>query len=133
MKLPRDPVGDPRDVIGLRALLVLRRHVAGVDAVHDFLPVPHRLRRIKINRQRVHAQVALLLFLAVALVAVLCEKWAHEFFAPRQRSRGVRRFRDASGKKCQQERYSEIETGMNAKLEHELTNTRWSSFLSAEC
>ena len=68
VKLAGDPLRDARDVVRLGPRLSLRRHVAGVDPVHDLLPVPHDLRRIEIDRQRVDPQIALLLFLAVALL-----------------------------------------------------------------
>jgi hypothetical protein len=70
-QLAGDPVRHPGDVGRRRTRLLLRRHVAGIDALHHLHPVPRRRRAGEVGRDGVEAQVALLLLRPMARGAVL--------------------------------------------------------------
>ena len=69
-----NPVGDFPQFGGLGLRFLFWRHLAGVDAKQNFGPALGVRQVIEIGGQRVHAEVALLLLLAVAAEAVLGEE-----------------------------------------------------------
>ncbi len=73
-ELCRDPLGHASHLVGRRARLVLRRHLAGVDAIHHLGPVGRDPDVGKVALERVDAEIALLLFFAVTTNAMLGEQ-----------------------------------------------------------
>jgi len=131
-ELAGDEFGNPGDVLRLGTLVhIVRRHVAGVDAVHDLLPVAHDLRGIEIDHQVVHPQIALLLLLAVTLRAVLLKERADDFLEIFLRLRGGVGRRDASGQQRQTRRGYRTEGKQNATM-HGREDTREGRFLGLE-
>ena len=75
LQIPRDPFHDLRFVRGFRLLLIIGRHVAGADAFQHIRPMLHVRTLRKIPRERIQPELAFVLLLIVAAVAVLLQKW----------------------------------------------------------